>query len=98
MIVRVKPDRADDRNEVIVQQCIEQLRVDALNIPDITNVLPVRHFPRHLKKASVLSGDTAGLHPDLLHQRNQALVDPVQHHLDNIHRLIVRHTEPCLEL
>ena len=98
MVDRVIPDRTDDRNKVIVQQCIEQLRVDTLDIPDITDVLPVRHFSRHLKKASVLAGDTAGLHPDLLHQRNQALVDPVQHHLDNIHRLIVRHTEPCLEL
>ena len=98
MVIRIKSDRADDRDEVIVQQCIEQLRVDTLDIPDITDVLPLRRFSRHLEKASILAGDTAGLHPDLLHQRNQALVDPVQNHLDNIHRLIVRHAEPCLEL
>ena len=97
-VLLTETDRADDRNEVILEQSVDQGRIDFCDFTDKTDIAAVREFSLfNTHRSAVLAGDTAGLDAVSFHVLNKTFVDLAKHHLSDLHSLCVCHTEAVHE-
>ena len=94
MVLIVGSDGADHGDEVIIQQRIQQMGIHFPHRSDKADILSVSRCPSvNAKDGSILSADAHCLQACLFHHGYQSLVHPVEHHLRDLDRIRIRHTQ-----
>ena len=94
----IEADRTDHRDEAITQKIIDDGGIHTDDVTDEADVLALRVLLHALQEISILTGDTDGLATEVVDELHQGLVDLVQHHLGDLHGILIGHTESVHEV
>ena len=75
MVIAAGTDGADNRNEIVGNQGIQNFSVDLCHLSYIANILTFGELLAHPEQASIFSADANSLDTDFFHHGNETFVD-----------------------
>ena len=94
----IEADRTDHRDEAVAQQVIDDGGIHTDDVSDEADILSLRVLLHALQEISILTGDTDGLAAEVVDELYQGLVNLVQHHLGDLHGILIGHTKSVHEV
>ena len=94
----VQPNRTYDREEILLQQIVQNIRIYFFDLSHKSDIFSVSELLVYCEKTAVFTADADRTDAKAFYKLHKALIHLAEHHLGQLHRRLVRHPQAVHEL